>query len=199
MIKKTLAKAFLRATGWRIDGDRPPYDKYVLVAAPHTSNWDGVYMIAIAWALEMRVRWVGKHTLFRFPYGPFMRLMGGVAVDRRASHNFVEAVVRLFAERDELCLAVPAEGTRSKVEYWKSGFYHMALSADVPLVLGFLDFSRKCGGFGPALRLTGDVRADMDRIRAFFADKKGKFPERFTPPRLRSEAEAAPAASGDAD
>lgn len=189
MFKKTAAKLFMRLTGWTIDGDKPPYDKYVLIAAPHTSNWDGIYMIAIAWVLGIRVRWIGKHTLFRFPYGPFMKAMGGIPVDRRQSNNFVDAVVELFNERDSLSLAVPAEGTRGRKPYWRSGFYHMAAGAEVPIVLGFLDYSRKVGGFGEAIRPSGDIHADMETIRAFYRDIKGKFPERFTPPFLRSEVE----------
>jgi 1-acyl-sn-glycerol-3-phosphate acyltransferase len=159
----------------------------VLIAAPHTSNWDLAYLLALGEAFELRVSWLGKHTLFRPPLGAVMRSVGGIPVVRHKKGQLVTEAAKLFAERKELALVVPAEGTRSRSEYWKSGFYHIARSAGVPIVCGYLDYARKRGGFGLAVLPTGDVRADMDRIRAFYADKVGRFPEKFGPVRLQEE------------
>lgn len=182
-----ISRLFLKLTGWEPEGDRPTPPKFVLIAAPHTSNWDFPYLIALSAVYGVRLRWVGKHTLFRFPFGWLMRALGGISVDRRRSGNMVSRMAEIVREADEIALAVPAEGTRSRVEHWKSGFYHVAREAGVPIVLGFLDFKRRRGGFGPAIVPTGDLRADMDRIRAFYADKIGKNPERFGPVRLKEE------------
>ena len=132
---------------------------------------------------------MGKHTLFKPPFGWFMRWMGGVAVDRRANHNVVDQMAKELRERESLILAVPAEGTRKYVDYWKSGFYYIAQQAGVPIILGFLDYEKKVGGFGPALMPSGDIRADMDKIREFYKDIKGKRPEYFGRIRLRAEEE----------
>lgn len=144
-------------------------------------------MLAIAWVYGIRVSWMGKHTLFRRPFGPVMRSLGGIAVDRRAPHGVVGQMAEIFADREQLILAVPPEGTRKRVEHWKSGFYEIARAADVPIAAGFLDYRRRRGGIGPLIRPTGDVAADMDDIREFYADKTGRHPERFAVPRLRAE------------
>lgn len=192
---KLIARIYLKVQGWRAVGERPDTAKYVVIAAPHTSNWDGIHMVAISWIFGMRIRWMAKHTLFDGAFGWFFRWAGGVKVDRRKPQGLVEQMAEEFARRDEFVLAVPPEGTRSRREHWKSGFYQIALASNVPIVLGFLDFGRKEGGFGGLFTPTGDVQKDMDHIRAFYADKRGKRPELFAVPRLRSEddrAEAAP-------
>ena len=144
----------------------------------------------------MRVSWLGKHTLFRPPLGVLMRSVGGIPVVRHQRGQLVAYAAKLFAERPELVLAVPAEGTRARAEYWKSGFYHIARGAGVPIVCGYLDYARRRGGFGLSFEPTGDVRADMDRVRAFYADKVGLYPACFGPVRLKEEAEARRAANG---
>ncbi|MGM0577685.1 MAG: lysophospholipid acyltransferase family protein [Myxococcota bacterium] len=184
---RSLGSAILKTTGWRVSGGPPPARRYVLVAAPHTSNWDLLYMLAIAAATDVEVRWIGKHTLFRGPLGVLLRRLGGIPIDRRAPRGLVDQMAHLFAEADDLVLAIPPEGTRARRDHWKSGFYHIARAADVPVALTYLDYERKEGGFGPAVRLTGDMRADMDRIRAFYADKRGKHPERESTVRLKGE------------
>jgi 1-acyl-sn-glycerol-3-phosphate acyltransferase len=136
---------------------------------------------------DVRVSWLGKHTLFRAPLGIVMRRVGGIPVVRHKRGQLVAEAARLFAERDELALVVPAEGTRNAAAHWKSGFYHIARSAGVPIVCGYLDYARRRGGFGLTLTPTGDLRADMDRIRAFYADKVGRHPEKFGPVRLPEE------------
>lgn len=187
MLKRWIGQAFLRAAGWKMDGERPALDRYVIIAAPHTSNWDLPFMLAMAFVYDMPVRWMGKHTLFKPPFGPFFKRMGGMPIVRHCPGGVVGQMIEYFKENDSLVLMVPAEGTRSHVDYWKSGFYHIARGADVPVVLSYLDFSKKTGGIGPAVHLTGDYRADMDKIRAFYADKKGHRPENVGVIRLREE------------
>ncbi len=198
--KRFLGRAYLRIIGWRWEGERPDVPRYVLIAAPHTSNWDLPHMLAFAFIFDIPLAWMGKHTLFKGFGGRFLLSLGGVPVDRRAPQGLVKQVAEEINRRDQIALAVPPEGTRSRAEYWKSGFYYMALEAKVPILMGFLDFAGKRGGYGPLLTPTGDVKADMDVIRAFYADKHGRYPEMAGPVRLRSEDEdeAGPKLASDA-
>ena len=189
--KRLLARALLGVLGWKIEGEKPLHRKYVLIAAPHTSNWDFPMMIAFAWAFEMQISWMGKESLFRAPFGWVMRWLGGIPIQRRSKNNVVDSMVAAFQERDDLILVVPTEGTRARTEYWKSGFYHIARGADVPIVPSYLDFGQKRGGFGPALPMSGEVHRDMDLLRGFYAPMNGLYPENFTTPRLREETEEA--------
>lgn len=182
-----LGRNGLRLAGWRVEEPAPQAPKYVLLAAPHTSNWDFVVMMAAGMALGVWPHWVGKHTLFAPPLGWFARRLRGIPVDRRAAANMVEQLAAQFAGRDRLVLAMPPEGTRGRALHWKSGFYHVALAAGVPVALGYVDFGRKVAAIGPLLQPCGDMRADMDRIRAFYADKTGRHPERQGPIRLKAE------------
>ncbi len=191
MIRRTIGNLLLRLTGWAYEGGLPASRRYVLIAAPHTSNWDFFYMMAMAWSLGVRLRWMGKASLFVFPHGWLFSLLGGLPIRRDARMNVVEQSAARFASADELVLAVPAEGKRERGTHWRSGFYHIARRAEVPIVLGYLDYARKRGGMGAEVRPSGDVRADMDRLRAFYADKVGRYPEKFTPPLLAEEAAAA--------
>ena len=151
------------------------------VPASPTLRWVTAGLLLVAAVLSLALPFVSA-TLLTIA-------LGGVAVDRRQHNNLVDAVAAEFASRDALVLGVPAEGTRSRRDYWKSGFYWMASKAEVPIALGYLDFSRREGGFGPLLHPSGDLKADMDVIRAFYADKVGKNPALFTPPLLQAEAE----------
>jgi 1-acyl-sn-glycerol-3-phosphate acyltransferase len=186
-MRKLLAKGFLRATGWKPEGAPPALARYVLIAAPHTSNWDLVYLLALAEVYGLRISFMMKHTWFRGPLGPLFRSLGGIPIDRRRRENLVKQMVEAFAARDALVLVVPAEGTRARSERWKSGFYHIARGARVPIVLGYLDYARRRGGFGPALVPTGRISEDMDLVREFYADKVGRSPADFAEPRLREE------------
>ena len=186
-IAKTVARGFLRLTGWQLEGVKPLERRFVLIAAPHTSNWDMVYLLALSVVAELDVSWMGKHVLFRPPLGWLMRRLGGIPIVRHQRHNMVSQMVGAFGRSDALALVVPAEGTRGYVPHWKSGFYHIARTADVPIVLGYLDYARRRGGFGPAFQPTGDIRCDMDEIREFYADKVGKYPEQFGEVRLKEE------------
>jgi len=188
-VRKRLGQAWLRANGWEPEGDKPTPLKYVLIAAPHTSNWDLVFALALAAVVGVDLQWIGKRELFRGPAGPFLRALGGIPVRRDRHTNFVTRAAKLLRDADRLALMVPAEGTRSRAPHWKSGFLHIAREADVPVVLGFLDFRRKRGGFGPALDPHLPTKEFMDRARAFYADKTGKYPDQFGPVRLSQEEE----------
>lgn len=159
----------------------------VLVAAPHTSNWDFPLMLAMAWRSGLSPRWLGKREMFAGPLAPIFRALGGIAVDRANPGSLVTDLSSHAGSADTLALVIPAEGTRTKGDYWKTGFYRIAAEAKIPIVLSYLDGPSRSGGFGPVIEVTGDVTADMDRIRAFYADKCGVKPKNKTEPRLRDE------------
>lgn len=189
-MRKLLANAFLRATGWKPETAPPEKMRFVLIAAPHTSNWDLFYLLAFAEVFDVPMSFMMKHTVFRGPLGPLFRSLGGIPIYRHKRGDLVKQMVEVFGQKDDFVLVVPAEGTRSRVEFWKSGFYHIAREANVPIVLSYLDYARKRGGFGPAVIPSGNVRDDMDVIRDFYADKSGRHPQLFAEPRLREEGPA---------
>ena len=160
--------------GWRFDGALPETRKFLVIAAPHSSNWDLPLALCVAMHFRVRLHWMGKASLFKPPFGWFMRLLGGVPVERSTSNNAVDQMVERFNEKDRFILAVLPEGTRAAVKEWKTGFYHMARGAGVPIVLAFLDYRRKVGGVGEALAPTGDYEADLARMKAFYAGVTGK-------------------------
>jgi len=187
MLRSLLARLYWRCSRWRLVSEPAPDRPAVLIGAPHTSNWDFVIMLAIAWRLGVPVRWLGKHTLFRGWRGPIMRALGGIPVDRRDPSRVVDEVVARVRAGEVFGLVVTPEGTRGAGSYWKSGFHRIATEADMPVTLGYVDRTTMTTGLGPTIRLTGDVRANMDRIRAFYADKAGVRPQLRTEPRLREE------------
>lgn len=168
----------LKISGWRTVGTLPDIPKFVMIAAPHTSNWDFPIMMFIAFKMRAKLYWMGKDAIFRKPFRGLFKWLGGIPIDRSRSNNVVEQMVVNFHEADKLILTIPPSGTRKKVKKWKSGFYHIAAGANVPVVLGFLDFKRKTGGIGPVVDLTGDMEQDMMGIRAFYSDIEGKYPEK---------------------
>ncbi len=186
---KLLARLLLMLTGWKSEGARPTARRFVIIAAPHTSNWDLLYFLAFSALYGVKPSFMAKHTLFRWPMGPVMRLVGGIPIVRHRRENVVDEMAGILRNSEDLALTVPAEGTRSYSDHWKSGFYHIARKAEVPIVLSFLDYERKVGGFGPEILPSGDLRADMKVIRDFYADKKGRYPERFSAVRLPEEDE----------
>ncbi|MDX2170634.1 MAG: lysophospholipid acyltransferase family protein [Deltaproteobacteria bacterium] len=183
----TLGRIYLRLFGWRLEGALPRISKAVVIAAPHTSNWDLPHMLAVSWALGVRPAWLGKREIFRFPFGGLMRWLGGVPVDRSVRANLVEQVAQRFAAADRLFLVVPPSGTRSRAAHWKSGFFHMARTAGVPILCAFLDYHRKVGGLGPCIQSSGVAAIDMPAIRAFYDTVTAKYPELATPMRLLEE------------
>ena len=181
-LSRLIGRLCLRLLGWRFVGRFPDLPKYVLVAAPHTSNWDFIVGMSALFAAGLRLSWMGKHTLFRPPLGSLMRWLGGLPVDRRGTHGVVDQMVSAFAHADRLVIGVTPEGTRSRVERWRTGFYTIALRSGVPIALGFLDYGRRHVGVGPTLQPSGDIEADFARIRSFYAGVKARHPENFAAP-----------------
>ena len=175
---KWLLLLMYRMRGWKAVGNVPEPRRFILIAAPHTSNWDLPNTLMAGFALRANLYWMGKRSIFRPPFGAFMRWLGGIAVNREKSNNLVAASVEAIrAARGSLQLVVPPEGTRSKVRYWKTGFYYIAHGAGVPIVLSYMDYARKVSGIGPVFHPTGDIERDMATIKAFYAPFKGKNPD----------------------
>lgn len=173
-LTRRLGAAVLRLLGWRIEGRLPDLPRFVAVGAPHTSNWDFVVVMASIFALGIDARWLAKHTLFRPPFGGLLRWLGGIPVDRGVSSGVVAQSVAAFRSQPRLILCVAPEGTRSGGREWKTGFYHIALGAGVPLVPCSLDFGRRVVGLGPPLTPTGDQDADVAALRAFYQGVRGR-------------------------
>lgn len=192
-VRARLARAVLRLFGWTVVKELPPEDRYVVVVAPHTSNWDFPVGMLARKAMELDARWVGKKSLFRFPFGPIMRALGGVSVDRSRPQNFVGQVVERMCSEEDFVLVITPEGTRSRTERWKTGFYYIAQGAEVPVALAFLDFGRKRVGVGDWFWPSGDLEADMDRIRDFYEGMEAKRPDLMGPVRASRERDDAPA------
>jgi 1-acyl-sn-glycerol-3-phosphate acyltransferase len=173
--------AFLRLNGWQVQGALPAQaPKAVLIAAPHTSNWDLPYTLMVAFALRLNIYWMGKASLFRFPFGAVMRWLGGLPVDRSRANNLVAAAAAALRDTSGPAqLVVPPEGTRGRTRHWKTGFYFIALEARVPIVLAFMDYRRKVGGLGPVFVPTGDVEVDMSEIKRFYAGVQGRNADQF--------------------
>ncbi len=181
-----LARTLLKLAGWTVVGERPAAPRYVLIGAPHTSNWDFPIALLVAATLGVRIHWLAKHTLFRPPLGWVMRALGGISVKRDQKQGTVEALAERFQAADRFVLGIAPEGTRSRRESWKSGFYRIAVAAGVPVVLGFVDHSTCTAGLGPVFQPTGDLEADFGQIAVFYADKRGRYPEKESALRIRT-------------
>ncbi|MBN9139844.1 MAG: 1-acyl-sn-glycerol-3-phosphate acyltransferase [Micrococcales bacterium] len=186
-VRRVLARLFWALSRWKLVSEPAPSRPTVLIGAPHTSNWDFVLMLGIAWRLGIDIRWLGKKSLFAGWRGPVMRALGGIPVDRTDASRVVDEVVARVHSGEVFGLVVTPDGTRGGNTHWKSGFYRIARETGMPVTLGYVDRTTMTTGLGPTLELTGDVAADMDRIRAFYADKAGFRPERRVEPRLSSE------------
>jgi 1-acyl-sn-glycerol-3-phosphate acyltransferase len=182
-----LGRTTLRAFGWSVQTEAVVVDKAIFVAAPHTSNWDGFFMLATSFAMGVKLSWVGKQSLFKPPFGFLIKALGGVAIDRSGGLDTVGQIARVFAEREHLLLAIAPSGTRKYTDYWKTGFYHVARAASVPIMCGFVDYEKKTAGIGPVITTTGDIRADMAQLRAFYDGVTAKVPADKSPVRLRDE------------
>ena len=187
-----VARFLLPLVGWSVEGDLPDAPKFVIVVAPHTSNWDVPVGLLCAYALGLLFPWpygfMVKAPVFRWPLvGPLVRWLGGIPIDRRAPNNVVDQMADAFQQHERLMLAITPEGTRKKTTYWKSGFYHIALKARVPIVLAYLDYGRKVSGLGPTIWPSGDADADLELIRDFYAGVTAKFPHQFGEVRFRPQ------------
>jgi 1-acyl-sn-glycerol-3-phosphate acyltransferase len=176
-----LSLAVLKLKGWTVEGALPPQaTKSVFIAAPHTSNWDLPYTLMVAFALRLNPYWMGKHSLFKAPFGPIMRWLGGIAVHREQSNNLVAVSAQAIRDANgPLQLIVPPEGTRSKTRYWKTGFYYIAQTAGVPIVMAYMDYANRRSGLGPLFQPSGDVDLDMAAIKAFYAPFRGRNADQF--------------------
>jgi 1-acyl-sn-glycerol-3-phosphate acyltransferase len=179
MFAKALSKLFFKATGWRLNGNlAPELRRCVMVAAPHTSNWDFLYARAAFYIMEAPIRFTIKKEFMRFPFGGLLKSMGALPIDRSKNTRMVDAMIRIFKETPgDMCVLVTPEGTRKYQPRWRMGFYHVALGAGVPIVLGYVDYLKKEAGIGPAIYPSGDIEADLEKIMAFYRTKQGKFPE----------------------
>lgn len=178
-IWRQVCALLLAATGWKVEGDWPDAPKAVLVAAPHTSNWDGLWMLAAAGFYRVKLRWMGKRSLVDHPFGWLVRWLGCVPVDRKAAADMVEQMAAAYADSDRLVLAVAPEGTRSATDTWKSGFYRIAIGANVPLLITVLDYGTRTVRIAGLFQPTGDYERDLPLIRAHYASAKGRHEDKF--------------------
>ena len=177
-VAQRLARFILRLIGWRTHVHNHRLNRYVLIGAPHTSNWDFGIMLLLMGAEQLPIRFMGKDSLFRWPLGPVMRSLGGIPVNRRERTNLVDQIAAKFEEFEELIIGIAPEGTRSKTAHWKTGFYYIALKAQVPIAMAYLDYGNKIIGVGPSFVPSGDINADFEIIREFYTGIVGKNPKR---------------------
>jgi len=177
----------LSILGWDVTGQVPDYKKFVLIAAPHTSNWDFPIGLSASYIFRLKVSWAGKDALFNHPLGWFMRWLGGISIDRSSSHGVVQQMANKFSESEKLVIAITPSGTRKKVKCWKSGFYWLALEAQVPIACGVLDYGSKTVSIGLTFMPTGNITEDMNKIRKFYDGVEAKYLQNFTPIRIKEE------------
>jgi len=190
MVRKAFARLVLRLARWKTVGQAPASG--ILVGAPHTSSWDWVAMLLLTWRDGVQARVLIKRELFRGPLAVLLRVTGGIPLDRRNPGQTIRTLLAEAEVAEQFLLVLAAEGTREAGEFWKSGFYKIAQQTGLPITLGFIDGPSRTMGFGPTFMPTGDIVADMDGVRAFYADKHGIHPELRTEPRLREEESTQP-------
>lgn len=173
---RALAIVLVKLLGWTILQPAPTEKKAVLTGAPHTSNWDFFYMLLASLIWRIDLRWIGKHTLFIGPMGPIMRWLGGIAIDRESTVNFVDQMIARFNQTDELMVVIAPEGTRAPAERWRTGFYYMAHGAQVPIVMTYVDYQKKEVGVMSVEYTTGDAETEIARYQDMFKHKPGKNP-----------------------
>jgi len=187
-LRKALARTVMHLSRWTFAPEFPLPDRCLVIGAPHTSNWDGFYMVMAMWAVERPVSFLVKKNLTDAPViGSFVKAIGGIPVDREHPGHLVDRIISLAESQDHFVLVITPKGTRSVRPYWKSGFYRIAMEADLPIVPGFIDGARRRYGWGEPMRLTGNRRNDMDKIRDFYSGLVGIHPENTCVPRLRDE------------
>ena len=171
------SRSILKLYGWKVNVILPEEKKFILIGAPHTSNWDFPIALLTFWTLDLRIFWVGKSQLFRGPLYYIFTALGGIPVDRSSSHGFIEQLAEKFRQTEEMVLTIAPEGTRSKTKYWKSGFYYIAQAANIPICLGYINYKNKTIGFNQVLHPTGDIEFDMKIIVDFYSEIEGKRPQ----------------------
>ena len=183
---KFFSKTILKIFGWQLDAKPPVQKKYILIGAPHTSNWDFPLGLLTFWTLDVKIYWVAKIQMFRGPLHYIFTALGGIPVNRAASHGFIDQVAEKIKQTEKMALAISPEGTRSKTKYWKSGFYYIAMAANVPICLGYINYKNKTLGFKSVLYPSGDIEADMKIIADFYSNIEGKRPQNQGPIRIKS-------------
>ena len=187
-LRKALAHTVMHLSRWTFAPEFPLPDRCLVIGAPHTSNWDGFYMVMAMWAVERPVSFLVKKNLTDVPViGSFVKAIGGIPVDREHPGHLVDRIISLAESQDHFVLVITPKGTRSVRPYWKSGFYRIAMEADLPIVPGFIDGAMRRYGWGEPMRLTGNRGNDMDKIRNFYSGMVGIHPENTCVPRLRDE------------
>lgn len=182
-----IGKLFMRLSRWHVAGALPPSRKLIVIAAPHTTNWDFVFLLGAAYVFRLKIHWLGKHMLFTPPFGFIMKWLGGIPVDRSHTTNMVQQLKMRFDEASQLAIVIPPAGTRRSTQYWKSGFYWTAFEARATVVCGYLDYNKKIAGLGLSFIPTGNVKEDMDAVRKFYEGIEGKYPELASAIRLKEE------------
>ena len=185
-----LGKLALRLAGWTLVFEEPPYKKYIVIFAPHTSNWDFPIGMAAIFAARLKIRWFAKKSLFVWPLGILMRALGGIRIDRTQTHNTVDYFAASFREHDRFVIGLSPEGSRSRTDHWKSGFYHIAKKAEVPVALAFFDYETKRVGIDTCIELTDSPEDDMETIRSYYEGITGHAPENFGPVRFPTDKSA---------
>jgi 1-acyl-sn-glycerol-3-phosphate acyltransferase len=184
-VMEWIGRTLFRLMGWEIDYRLPDIPKMVIIFAPHTSNWDVIHALPAAFVLGLKPNWLVKSNIYVWPIKWLVDLLGGVPIDRHKNENKVESIANAIQEADRIVLGLSPEGTRSYTEYWRSGFYHIAKLAKVPVHLGFIDYPSKTIGVHPGFIPSGDIEADMEKVTTFYKDKRGKFPENVGPAQFR--------------
>jgi len=187
LIPYWIGRLWMWFSGWDVVGQVPAGGKFVLIGAPHTSGWDLPFGLAAVYLFRLKVSWMGKDALFRKPFGGIMRWLGGVAINRDSPHGVVDQVAGQLRDSRKLIILITPSGTRKKGDYWKSGFYRIAYAAQIPILCGYLDYSRKEACLGLSFVPTGDIKNDMERIREFYEGRQGKYHELTTIIRLKEE------------
>lgn len=178
-MKKLVSRLILNLLGWKVVSDIPTQKKYVIIVSPHTSNWDFIIGRCFGYMLEIEAKYLGKSQLFRFPYGWIFRLLGGISVDRSKHNNLVAYAIHLFKSYEELVLGLAPEGSRSRVEKWKLGFYHIAVGANIPIALAYLDYAKKEAGIGEMFLPSGDMEKDLQKIEGFYKGISPKYSKKY--------------------
>ncbi len=172
-----LSNLVLKMMGWKLEKNLPPEKKFVVIAAPHTSNWDFLFFLLYVWAIGHKIKWGGKHTLFKKPFGVLLKKVGGIPIDRRQKNNFVDTIVEEMNRSEEFVITLTPEGTRSRAERWKTGFYFIAKKANVPVALGYIDYEKKHVGIAGYYYPSDNLENDLKMLSEFYEGKVGKKPQ----------------------
>lgn len=179
-IRRGIGKLYMKMVGFKVVGEVPDIDKHITLAVPHTTNWDLPHMLFYCWSTDQKISFMMKASVFRPPFGRMFKALGGIPIDRSKKNNMVDQMAEQFAKHETLNVVIPPEGTRRKCDYWRTGFYYIAVASKIPIVMGFLDWGRGEVGYGKVLMPSGDIKADFEIIREYYESRgvKGKFPEK---------------------